>query len=372
MQPEWAFRPIALPPNRVSRFYRGGALLDRFRGTPEASDSDQPEDWVGSTTRAWTAPGSEPTLEGLSPLADGRLLTELLDESPTALVGAGLVGAAGATTGLLVKLLDSAVRLPVHCHPSRSFARRVLGRVWGKTEAWLIVETRPIAGESPPHIRLGFRRDVPPAELRGWIEGEQGAPLLEAMHRRPVKAGDAWLVPAGVPHAIGAGVFLVELQEPSDLSVVAETGGFPIDPADASLGRGWDVMIDCFDRRGWTDTALDGLRSRPMLAATDGAVREERLLGAAAESFFRATRLTVHGSGPVPYRDTFAVIVVVGGQGEVGGPGGALPIGRGDTFAVAAASIGDSVVTASSAEPLSLIVCRPPDPRLMPGLAAGA
>lgn len=100
-----------------------------------------------------------------------------------------------------------------------------------------------------------------------------------------------------------------------------------------------------------------------MLAATDGAVREERLLGAAAEPFFRATRLTVHGSGPVPYRDTFAVIVVVGGQGDVGGPGGALPIGRGDTFAVAAAS---------SAEPLSLIVCRPPDPRLMPGLAAGA
>lgn len=79
----------------------------------------------------------------------------------------------------------------------------------------------------------------------------------------------SWLVPAGVPHAIGAGVFLVELQEPSDLSVVAETGGFPIDPADASLGRGWDGMIDCFDRRGWTDTALDGHRAGRAAVAAD-------------------------------------------------------------------------------------------------------
>src|SRR3954468_20327932 len=62
----WIDRPWRLTPNRVSRFYRGGLLLDRFRGAADPSDTDQPEDWVGSVTRAWTAPGGTATDEGLS------------------------------------------------------------------------------------------------------------------------------------------------------------------------------------------------------------------------------------------------------------------------------------------------------------------
>ena len=42
--------PIALAPNRVPRFYRGGLLLDQLRGDPEPRDGDRPEDWVGSAT----------------------------------------------------------------------------------------------------------------------------------------------------------------------------------------------------------------------------------------------------------------------------------------------------------------------------------
>ena len=131
-------RPWRLPPNRVTRFYRGGALLERFRagalaadGTP-TRDGTQPEDWVGSATAAWTPPETPPSGEGLGTAEiDGRTfaIADLLPADPELGAGGDLVAAAGATTGVLVKPLDAGVRLPVHAHPNRPFARRWL-RSW--------------------------------------------------------------------------------------------------------------------------------------------------------------------------------------------------------------------------------------------------
>ena len=62
-------RPIPLDPNRVYRFYKGGALIDQFRGAPEARDTDYPEDWVGSITPANNPGEGHPPDEGLSKIA---------------------------------------------------------------------------------------------------------------------------------------------------------------------------------------------------------------------------------------------------------------------------------------------------------------
>jgi mannose-6-phosphate isomerase len=172
--------PWPLEPNRVSRFYRGGALLETFRGSPpaEAADGDRPEDWVGSTVRAWTPPGASESEEGLSRLTTGDggpTLRSLLDADPAAVAGPALVERAGVTSGVLVKLLDAAIRLPVHAHPTRAFARRHLDSFFGKAEAWMVLATREIAGLEPPNVRLGFRRDVGRDELLGWIEEGRSA-----------------------------------------------------------------------------------------------------------------------------------------------------------------------------------------------------
>ena len=59
-------QPIPLGPNRVYRFYKGGMLMDRFKGVPEPSDSEYPEDWVGSITPANNPGEGHPPDEGLS------------------------------------------------------------------------------------------------------------------------------------------------------------------------------------------------------------------------------------------------------------------------------------------------------------------
>lgn len=359
--------PWLLVPNRVRRFYRGGALLEAFRtGRGDAavgSDTFEPEDWVGSVTASWTPPGSDPTNEGLSRVTvDGRerSIAELLAADPED-VGGDLVKRTGRpTTGLLVKLLDAAERLPVHGHPTRAFAHDHLGSPFGKTEAWHIVATRPIRNAPPPAIRLGFRRDVARDELLAWIRGRRSEDLIDALHERPARPGDTWLVPAGTPHAIGAGVFMVELQEPTDFSIVAETRDFPVDPEVASLGQGWDPMIDAFDRRGRSDADVDRLRHVPGPPPIAGAFARARLTPVAADPYLRAERWSVSGPWPKVGERAFLVAIVTRGVGRARvGRGRELEVRPGTTFAVPAAGLADLDLRGDG---LELIACLPPKP----------
>jgi mannose-6-phosphate isomerase len=346
--------PIALAPNRPPRFYRGGRLLEAFRGRPDADDDDRPEDWVGSATRTWTPPGVPASEAGPSDVEVGerRLrLDEALAAEPEAMVGAAWLAVAGPTLGLLVKLLDAAVRLPVHAHPTREAARRLLGSPFGKTEAWIILGTRD--GGAPARVWAGFREPAARGALRRWIEAQDTGAMLGALAEHTVEPGAALLVPGGTPHAIGAGVFLLELQEPTDFSVVAETRGFPIVPTDATLGLGWDVALDFFD------TAAPAPVPQAPERMGEGI---ERLLGPAADPYFRALRLRVDGSREWPLPPAFTAGVVLAGCGAISGPRMRLPLHRGATFALPAAAAAEARL---GGDGLELVACLPPDPEAL-------
>ena len=361
--------PWRLPPNRVSRFYRGGALLDRFRagalgpdGVP-TEDGTQPEDWVGSATTAWTPPATPPSGEGLGVAEiDGSMhrIVDLLTADPELVAGRDLVAVAGSTTGVLVKLLDAGVRLPVHAHPSRPFARRWLRSKFGKAEAWIVVATRGTGDPEGPVVRIGLRRDFDREELIDLIADERTGDLLDAMHIRQTRPGDVWFIPPGVLHAIGAGVFMVEIEEPTDFSIVAETADVPIHPAAAHLGLGWEVAIDAFDLAGHDDAWLDGLRHDGRRPADEGdGWTAEPLLDVAADPFFRASMLRVRGhAAPALGPPAFLVGVVTGGTGTVRTGVQGLALHTGDTFAVPAAALGS--VAFDAPDGLEVICCLPP------------
>jgi len=344
-------RPVKLPANQLRRFYRGGPAIARFRGSASA-EGYVPEDWVGSTTAAF---GNDK--EGLSQLPDGRLFRDALAADPEPFLGRTHLERFGADPALLVKLLDAGQRLPVHCHPSREFARRHLDCPYGKTEAWVITEVRGAA----PAVHLGFTHDVDPATLAGWVGRQETETLLAALHRLPVAPGDAVLVPAGVPHAIGEGVFLVELQEPTDFSVLLEWDKFAIDGrADGHLGLGFDVALECVDRSGWGQQAVARLRGR----RRDGQgarLGADLLLPAEADPFFRAERLRPEAAARSARLDQgYCILVVVDGAGRLDTEeGGSVDVRRGDTVLVPYAA-GPGAVSGR----VEVIRCRPPDPRL--------
>src|SRR5581483_3343309 len=70
-----------------------------------------------------------------------------------------------------------------------------------------------------PFIYIGFQRPPPAAELKHLIETQDIAAIEACFDKIPVRAGDTFIIPGGTPHALGAGIFMIEIQEPSDLVV---------------------------------------------------------------------------------------------------------------------------------------------------------
>jgi mannose-6-phosphate isomerase len=310
-------RPLVLPPNQFRRFYSGGARIDALRGSPAGEDG-RPEDWVGSTATSF---GSES--EGLSRLEDGRVLRDVVREDPEALLGPDHVRRHGADPGVLVKLLDAGERLPVHFHPGRAFAREHLGLQHGKTEAWIILEAEPGAA-----VHVGMREPVDAATVREWVDRQEPGEMLAAMNEVPVAAGDAILVPAGTLHAIGEGILLLELQEPTDLSVLVEWERFGMADGTEHLRLGWDAALAAMERGATDPGALAGPEEA---GALDGAAR---VLPAAADPYFRAERLRP-ARGAVELEPSFAILVGVAGDGTLRTEhGDELTLRRGSTVLV--------------------------------------
>jgi mannose-6-phosphate isomerase len=323
-------KPIVLGPNLIPHVYPGGGAVAAFRGI-DAGPSPSPEDWVGSTTARL---GSSAV--GLSRLDDGRLLAEAIEADPLAFLGPEHVEAFGSASLLLVKLLDSSIRLIVHAHPDRDFARTHLGCAHGKTEAWVVLS------EKPGEVFVGFRRAVGESELSEWVTEQRVEEMLASLNVLEVSRGDTVLVPAGVPHAVGPGVFFVELQEPTDYSIGLEHRNL----GQPDLGLGWPVVLGAVDRSAWEPARLAGLRG-PGLGARGP------VLPAEADPFFRAE--VASGEGDLGIG--FAVLVVLAGSGELVTGTSAATVSAGQTLllpygAGPARLRGDAVVLA----------CRPPAP----------
>jgi mannose-6-phosphate isomerase len=319
-------KPQALPPNVLTHFYAGGPRIAALRGLDDVTDR-MPEEWLGAVNTTFGAQDGR----GLSRLADGTLVRDALAADPEAWLGPDHVARYGDDPALLTKLLDAGERLPVHFHPGRALAAEHLGLRHGKTEAWLIVEAEPGAA-----VHVGFKEPVDRDTVRGWMRAQDGAAMLAAMHEHPVAAGDAIFVPAGTPHAIGAGILLVELQEPTDLSVCLEWEAFGLTEEQAHLGLGWDVALPALEL---------GVPDGAGPAAADG----RSLLPAAADPYFRAER--VRGGDELDAG--FSVLVGLEGRGTLG----ELPFGRGSAVIVPHAA-GALTVGGDAAG----IRCRPPDP----------
>ena len=291
--------------NRVRRTYLGGGRIDAFTGTATADDGEsRPEDWLASTTTAFNG-SVEIDGEGLGTLEDGRLVRDVVGNLP-----------------FLVKLLDSNERLVIQAHPTVSFARERLASPVGKTECWYFLP----GTVTDACVYLGFKPGITRDGWRRAFEEQSG--LLELMHRVPVRAGDFVFVDGGVPHAIGGGCFMIELQEPSDLMVVAER----VTPSGRRIPDGkifgsldQEGMLDVYVYTGWTfdEVCAKYVRRR---SGGDGPVC--RILGAEQTDKFEMWRL--RGDAAQSLDGARAVAVVTSGAGVVCGQ----PVKAGDRFVV--------------------------------------
>ena len=350
---------VLLPPNRVWRTYQGGAELDRLACVAAPVDGHFPEDWVGSVTRARNAGREHLADEGVSRVRVGgreHAWDALLASDPDYFLGEAHAERFGATPQLLVKLLDSAIRLHFQVHPTAEFARLRLGASSGKTEAYHVLAVRPGA---EGRIYLGFQRPPDRAELKRMIERQDIAALEACFDPVTVRAGDTFLVPGGTPHALGAGLLLVEIQEPSDLVVrfEFERGGYVLPEVARFMGRGLDFCLDVFDLGAASPAEARRCLPRRLRDLGPDSWQEE-LIGPTQTPCFRLRRTRLGSALTKTEREPAIVIVTEGAcELEAGGERHALRFG--DKFFLPA-GLGPVALSPRAGGPCQLLECLPP------------
>ena len=292
-------KPSKLPSNQFDHFYKGGYRIGKLRNGP--GGPMRPEEWIGSTTTRFGE-----LVNGLSKLADGRLLKDAVNADPSGWLGEKHVQRFGISTEVLVKLLDPDQRLPVHYHPDQKFAKDKLHLNHGKTEAWIILEAPAGA-----RVGLGFKKQMDKSEIAQLVKAHNSEALLDSLVFKEVKPGDAVFVPAGVAHAIEAGIFVLELQEPTDLSILLEWDGFAVDgDKDGHLNLGYE-------------SALDALRLSPLTKEENeqiftgfdsSSVKSHSIFKSVANPFFRADYLT---GDDKKVEAGFGIFLCLSGEGEL-------------------------------------------------------
>lgn len=234
----------------------------------------------------------------------GQTLDQIVAVDPAGRLGATASAAVGGHVvfPLLVKLIDAAENLSIQVHPDDAEAKP-LDRL-GKTEAWYVLEADPGAV-----LYLGIRPGVDLAEFREAAARLDGsaAPLMRTV---PARFGTTVLIPAGTVHALGAGVMVYEVQQPSDVTYRLDDWG-RVDgdgnPRDVHLEQGFEVV-----RPGSVPELIDPVPLRPVIG-------ERHLLAACRYFALERAALPSGGALDVCKPGSPSVVTVLQGESVVNG-----------------------------------------------------
>ena len=140
---------------------------------------------------------------------EGMKLNDLVALMKGDLVGKENYERFGNEFPLLIKFIDASKQLSIQVHPNDEQAK-AKGLKRGKTEMWYIMESAPDAT-----LLSGLKRTITSEEYKAMVENDT---ITDALCEYRVGEGDVFYLPAGRIHSIGAGTFLAEIQETSDVT----------------------------------------------------------------------------------------------------------------------------------------------------------
>ncbi len=353
--------PLKQLSNRVWRTYQGGALIDRWKGNTAESDGNFPEEWIMSTISARGK--NRPPEEGLSILESPSglvSLKEMISENLELFIGKNLAEKYG-TTGLLIKMLDSKERLTIQVHPDKEYARTMLNSAFGKTESWYVLGGREINGEKSS-IYLGFKEGITPEIWEKYFYEQNIQGMLDSLHRFEVKPGDAFMIYGGVPHAIGSGCFLMEVQEPTDYTMRVEKitpGGLTIGEELIHQGVGEENMLNCFHYDACSfEEATRRWKITPEIIDNSDSYCLKSIFNEKHTDCFALRELELNGEYNLKGNGSFFVGVIYSGEVTVLCEGIEYNFKQGDEIFFSAA-IGQ--VTLRSKSAAKILLCYPPN-----------
>lgn len=179
----------------------GGSRIGAYKGYDDSFDGIG-ESWEISGVRGSVSVVAEGPLKGTN-------LNTLIERYQDLFVGESVYRRYGNEFPLLLKFIDAEKDLSVQVHPNDELARK-RHQSNGKTELWYVLEAKENAS-----LYAGFNRNTSREEVASYIESHNIEKLL---NKESVSAGDLFYLPAGRVHSIGSGLFLVEVQQSSDVT----------------------------------------------------------------------------------------------------------------------------------------------------------
>ena len=246
--------------------------------------------------------------DGYSEVCNGALSGQTLDSvlrCNPGWVGDSCVGL--TEFPILIKLIDARDSLSLQVHPDDEYARAVEGQA-GKNEMWYIAEARPGA-----ELILGFKEPLNKEDMRRVMAKNE---LLSYVRSVPVNAGDCYLVPAGLLHAIGKGIIIVEVQQTSNVT----------------------YRVHDYDRRDQYGNSRE-LHTEKAVDVIDTSLRAEVSSGRVLADwrYFKCDMLSVDGeSQGFCGNGSFLCSVIVDGAVSLAWGGGTLELIKGDSVFVPA------------------------------------
>lgn len=151
--------------------------------------------------------------ENISVVSNGDLtsksLGELIDSYGPELLGKKVMSRFGNQFPLLIKFIDACDDLSIQVHPDDELAKK-RHNSFGKTEMWYVISAKEGA-----KLYSGFSKLITPEV---YMESVRNNTFMDYVLQHPLSAGDVFFVPTGRVHAIGAGTFVAEIQQTSDVT----------------------------------------------------------------------------------------------------------------------------------------------------------
>lgn len=195
---------MTLPPLQfeplIKRALWGGTRLGTALGKQIGSLTDAAESW-----ELFDVPGAQNVVRH-GPFA-GRSLRDLMQSHPVELCG---TRSRLDRFPIMVKFLDAREQLSVQVHPQERVRDQDGSLRRGKTEAWVV-----LAADPGSRMSLGLQHGVTESQLRRAIaDGD----VSQCLHSYEPRVGDCFLLEPGTVHALGGGILVAEIQEPTDIT----------------------------------------------------------------------------------------------------------------------------------------------------------
>lgn len=166
--------------------------------------------------------------------------------------------------------------------------------------------------------------------------------MLNCLHKFEISPGDTFLIEGGIPHAIGSGCFLLEIQEPTDYTIRTEIttpSGFRIADFMCHQGLGFDRMFDCFDYTGHSyEETYRKWHITPRTIADTPSYTSKEIVGYTDTPMFRMVSIEVTDTAELDSDGVFSGLYILSGSGSICCGTNIQTVNQGDQFFIPASS----------------------------------